>query len=333
MGKQDRHRLESILKFPDDTAGGLMSTDTVTIRPDVTLDVVLRYLRFNDALPDTTDKLFVVNRADKLLGALTLSKLVTNDPELTVAEVFSKDISYIYAETEEHEVAHLFEKRDLVSAPVVDSDKKLLGRITIDDVVDVIRDEADHSLMSLAGLDEEDDLFSPAVRSSRRRSVWLGINLLTALLASWVISKFSATIEQMVALAILMPIVASMGGIAGSQTLTLVIRGLAIGQVGKSNAMKLLYKEILVGLLNGTIWATIIGSLAYYWFDSLQLGLIIGLAILFNLIVASISGATIPMLLQKYGADPALGGGVVLTTITDVVGFFAFLGLATLFLI
>lgn len=333
MDNQDRHRLESILKYPDNTAGGLMSTDTMTIRPDVSLDVVLRYLRLSTTLPDTTDKLFVVNREDKLLGALSLSKLVTNDPNLTVAEVFNSDISYIYAETEEHEVAHLFEKRDLVSAPVVDSEKKLLGRITIDDVVDVIRDEADHSLMSLAGLDEEDDLFSPAIRSTRRRSVWLGINLLTALLASWVISLFSATIEQMVALAILMPIVASMGGIAGSQTLTLVIRGLAVGQVGKSNATQLLYKEMGIGALNGVLWATIIGSLAAYWFNDMQLGFIIGMAIFFNLIVAAIAGATIPMLLQKYGADPALGGGVVLTTITDVVGFFAFLGLAAVFIV
>lgn len=333
MDQQDRHRLESILKYPDDTAGGLMSTDTITVRPDVTLDVVLRYLRFNNTLPDTTDKLFVVNRDDKLLGALPLSKLVTNDPELTVAEVFNTDVNFIYADTEAHEVAHLFEKRNLVSAPVVDADQKLLGRITIDDIVDVIRDEADHSLMSLAGLDEEDDIFSPVVRSSRRRSIWLGINLLTALLASWVISLFSATIEQMVALAVLMPIVASMGGIAGSQTLTLVIRGLAMGQVGKSNALKLLNKEAMVGALNGALWAFIIGALAFIWFDNAQLGIIIGLAILFNLIVASIAGATIPIILQKYGADPALGGGVVLTTITDVVGFFAFLGLAAIFML
>ncbi len=333
MDQQDRHRLESILKYPDDTAGGLMSTDTITVRPDVTLDVVLRYLRFNNTLPDTTDKLFVVNRDDKLLGALPLSKLVTNDPELTVAEVFNTDVNFIYADTEAHEVAHLFEKRNLVSAPVVDADQKLLGRITIDDIVDVIRDEADHSLMSLAGLDEEDDIFSPVVRSTRRRSIWLGINLLTALLASWVISLFSATIEQMVALAVLMPIVASMGGIAGSQTLTLVIRGLAMGQVGKSNSLKLLNKEAMVGALNGALWAFIIGGLAFVWFDNAQLGVIIGLAILFNLIVASVAGATIPIILQKYGADPALGGGVVLTTITDVVGFFAFLGLAAIFML
>jgi len=333
MDKQDRHRLESILKYPDDTAGGLMSTDTITIRPDVSLDVVLRYLRFNSALPDTTDKLFVVDRADKLLGALSLSKIVTLDPESTVGDVYNSDVSYIIAETEVHEVAHLFEKRDLVSAPVVDADKKLLGRITIDDVVDVIRDEADHSLMSLAGLDEEDDIFSPALRSTRKRSIWLGVNLLTALLASWVISQFSATIEQMVALAVLMPIVASMGGIAGSQTLTLVIRGLAVGHIGSSNSLKLVNKEILVGVLNGLLWAIVIGLLAFAWFGGAQLGIIIGLAIFFNLIVASLAGATIPIFLQKYGADPALGGGVVLTTITDVVGFFAFLGLAAVFLL
>lgn len=333
MDKQDRLRLESILQYPDDTAGGLMKIDSVTIRPDVTLDVIQRYIRFRGELPENTDTLFVVNREDKLLGALPLSFLLTKDPELKVAEVYKTNIRSIDVNTDEHDIAHLFEKRDLISAPVIDEHQKLLGRITIDDVVDVIRDEAEHSLLSAAGLDEEDDMFSPVVRSTRRRSIWLGINLLTALLASWVIGLFSATIEQMVALAVLMPIVASMGGIAGSQTLTLMIRGIAIGQVGKSNVLQLMNKELLVGMLNGLLWACIIGALAVAWFNNLQLGIVLAFAIFFNLIVAAIAGATIPLILRHYGADPALAGGVVLTTITDVVGFFAFLGLAAIFLL
>ena len=333
MDKQDRLRLESILQYPDDTAGGLMSIDSVTIRPDVNLDVIQRYIRFRGDLPENTDTLFVVDRDDKLLGALPISYLLTRDPELKVAEVYKPKIKSINVNTDEHEIAHLFEKRNLLSAPVVDDNQKLLGRITIDDVVDVIRDEAEHSILSSAGLDEEDDMFSPVIRSTRRRSIWLGVNLFTALLASWVIGLFSATIEQMVALAVLMPIVASMGGIAGSQTLTLMIRGIAIGQVGKANAFRLMKKEMLVGMLNGLLWAIVIGALAFLWFKNFYLGLVLACAILFNLIVAAIAGATIPLILQRYGADPALAGGVVLTTITDVVGFFAFLGLAAMFLL
>jgi magnesium transporter len=231
------------------------------------------------------------------------------------------------------EVAHLFERLDFVSAPVVDADNKLLGRITIDDVVDVIRDEADHTFMIRAGLHEDDDMFAPVVRSTQRRSVWLGVNLLTALLASWVIGLFDATIEQLVALAVLMPIVASMGGIAGSQTLTLVIRAVALGHVASSNQRLLLRKELSVGALNGLLWSIVIGLIAYFWFESAQLGTIIGLAIMCNLVVAAFSGATIPLLLKRIGIDPALAGSVVLTTVTDVVGFFVFLGLAALFLV
>lgn len=333
MDDQDRARLESILQYPEDTAGGLMSIDSVTIRPDVTLDVIQRYIRFRGELPENTDTLFVVNRDDCLLGTLPISYLLTKDPALNVADVYKPDIKTIHVNTETHEIAHTFEKLNLISAPVVDGSKKLLGRITIDDVVDVIREEAEHSILSQAGLAEAADMFSPVIRSTRQRSVWLGVNLLTALLASWVISGFSATIEEMVALAVLMPIVASMGGIAGTQTLTLMIRGIAVGQVGKSNVAQLIKKEILVGCLNGIIWACIIGTLAFFWFNNLQLGIILAFAILFNLIVAAISGATIPLILQRWGADPALAGGVILTTITDVIGFFAFLGLATFFLL
>ncbi len=333
MDKQDRLRLESIMQYAENTAGGLMSIDNVTVRPDVSLDVIQRYIRFRGELPENTDTLFVINRENSLIGALPISYLLTKDPQLKVTDVYKPDIKAIHVHTETHEIAHTFEKLNLLSAPVIDDHKKLLGRITIDDVVDVIRDEAEHSILSQAGLDEADDMFAPVVRSTRRRSIWLGVNLLTALLASWVINAFSITIEQMVALAVLMPIVASMGGIAGSQTLTLMIRGIAVGQVGKSNASQLIKKELLVGGLNGLMWASIIGTLAFLWFGNLQLGAILSAAIFFNLIVAAIAGATIPLILQRWNIDPALAGGVILTTITDVIGFFAFLGLAAIFLL
>lgn len=332
LNDQNRQRLESVLSYPDDTAGGLMNTDTITVRPDVTLDVVLRYLRMRSELPEATDRLYVVDRGDRYLGALSLSALLTRPEDQIVAQVMDRGINAIPAHLSEREVASLFEKRDLVSAPVIDEQGKLVGRITVDDVVDVIRDEADHSLMSMAGLDEEDDMFAPVLVSARSRAIWLGINLATAFLASWVIGLFEDTLSRVVALAVLMPIVASMGGIAGSQTLTLVIRGLALGRVGSANARRLLFKELAVGLLNGILWALVVAAIAILWFDDFRIGAIIGAAIVVNLIFAAFSGAVIPLLLRRFGADPALGGSVMLTTVTDVVGFMAFLGLATIFL-
>ena len=333
MDEQNRHRLESILKFPEDTAGGLMNVDAITVRPEVSLEVVQRYLKIHETMPEMTDNLYVVDRDDRYLGALPLIDILVRDGKLKVEEVMDPSYVSIDVTMPAHDVAVLFERRNLITAPVLDAQQRLMGRVTIDDVVDVIRDEADHSFMSRAGLDEEDDMFAPVVRSTRRRSVWLGINLLTALLASWVIGLFDATIEKLVALAVLMLVVASMGGIAGSQTLTIVVRGIALGQVVDNNAKQLLRKELAVGGLNGVIWAVVIAFVAYYWFDSVTLGVVIGLAILFNLIVAAFAGATIPLLLRRFGADPALAGGVVLTTVTDVVGFFAFLGMAALFLV
>ncbi len=333
LEEQDRQRLESVLSYPEDTAGGLMDLNTLVVRGDISLDVVLRYLRWRGEIPETTDTLFVANREGKYMGLLTLRDLLTNDPSLTVAEVMQRDVEGIPADMPDWEVAQLFQHRDLVTAPVVDSDGKLLGRITIDDVVDVIREDADHSLMSMAGLTEEEDMFAPVLRSTRRRTLWLAVNLLTAFLASWVIAQFDATIEKLVALAILMPIVASMGGIAGSQTLTLVVRGLALGQISKSNARQLLRKELAVGVLNGAIWAIVIAGVASLWFDSTSLGVVIAAAIVVNLIVAAVAGAVVPLMLRRLGADPALAGSVVLTTVTDVVGFLAFLGLATMFLL
>lgn len=333
MGAQDRIRLESVLSYPEDCAGGLMNIDTVTVRPNVTIDVVLRYLRLRGELPAMTDHLFVVDHDDRFIGLLSITDILTKNPGQMVDQVMKRKFKPIPADMPESDVAGLFEKRDLVSAPVVDADGKLLGRITIDDVVDVIRDEAEHSIMSMAGLDEEDDIFAPVVVSSRRRGIWLGINLITALIASWVIGLFEATIEQVVALAVLMPIVASMGGIAGSQTLTLVIRGMALGHIGPANARHILKKELAVGGLNGLLWALVVAAVTMYWFENFMIGVIIAAAMLINLFAAALAGATIPLLMRKMGIDPALSSSVVLTTVTDVVGFFAFLGLATLVLL
>ncbi|MGR8933236.1 MAG: magnesium transporter [Gammaproteobacteria bacterium] len=333
MNKQDRARLEKVLSYDDDSAGGLMSLDTLTVRADVHIDVVLRYLRWHGKIPSLTDSLFVVDRNDSLQGILPLTVLLTSKPDVTVAAVMETDVQKISADMASAEVALLFEQRNLVSAPVVSEAGILLGRITIDDVVDVIRDEADHSLMSLAGLDEEQDMFAPVFLSAQRRAVWLGINLFTAFLASWVIGLFETTLEKVVALAVLMPIVASMGGIAGSQTLTLVIRGLALKQLGHANAHILLTKELAIGALNGLLWALVVAFIAGVWFQSARLGVLLGGAMMINLVCAGAAGVLIPMVMQRMGVDPALAGGVVLTTVTDVVGFMAFLGLASLYLV
>ena len=328
MDKQDRSRLETVLAYPEDSAGGLMNTDTITIRSEVTLDVVFRYLRLHGELPDHTDALIVVNRFDHYLGQLSFRVLLTSDPALTVAEVMNQEKPAILVNMPDNEVAQIFENRDLISAPVVNSENQLLGRITIDDVVDVIRDEAEHSLMSMAGLDEEGDMFAPVLVSTRRRAVWLGINLMTAFLAAWVIGLFQTTLDKVVALAVLMPVAASMGGVAGTQTLTLVVRGLALGQIGRTNARMLLWKELGVGVLNGMLWAVVVGVVAIAWFDDLRIGGFIAAAMLINLITAAVAGFSVPLLLRRFGMDPALGGSVALTTITDVVGYASFLGLA-----
>ncbi|WP_075187254.1 magnesium transporter [Teredinibacter haidensis] len=331
MSDQDRGRIEAVIAYDEETAGGLTNTDTITVRPRFTLDVVLRYLRRHTELPPSTDSLIVVNRKDDYLGLLPLSTLLTNDPSVTVREVMVTDTNAIPAGMSDKDVAKLFEQHDWVSAPVVDDQGKLLGRITIDDVVDVIREDADHSLMSLAGLDEDEDTFATVGRSIPRRAVWLGINLLTAILASSVISLFDATIDKVVALAVLMPIVASMGGVAGSQTLTVVIRGMALGHIGSSNLGWLLSREVRVGLVNGVLWAAVMAALAAWWFDDITIAIILSTAMVINLVTAALAGALLPVTLKAMKIDPALAGGVTLTTVTDVVGFFAFLGLATYF--
>ena len=330
MDSQDRQRVEDVLSYDEDSAGGLMNTDVVTVRPDITIDVVLRYIRRYRELPPMTDNLWVVNRRDEFIGQVPISKILISDPTTTIREIMETEIEPLIVSTHEDEVAQRFERLDLVSAPVVNENGKLLGRITIDDVVDVIRASADHSLMSQAGLDEDEDIFAPLVRTVRRRSIWLGINLLTAFLASAVIGMFEATLEQVVALAILMPVVASMGGIAGTQALTIVIRGMALGRVGSANIRALLSREVVIGSANGLFWSTIVGLAAYVWFGDFTLGYVIAIAIIVNLIVAALVGTLLPGFLKSMQIDPALAGGVVLTTVTDVVGFFCFLGVATL---
>ena len=330
LDEQSRQRLQKVLSFPDDVAGGLMSTDVITIRADLTFDVVLRYLRRHSEIPPNTDNLIVVNRNDRFVGLLPLSTVLVSDPAISVREMMITDQDAINAEVSATEVARRFERNDWISAPVVDDEGKLLGRITIDDVVDVIREEADHSLTSLARLAEE-DTFATAWQSAPRRAVWLGVNLATALLASSVINLFQGTIEKVVALAVLMPIVASMGGIAGTQSLTILIRAMAMGQINDRNQLWLVGRESLVGLLNGALWALVIAVTASLWFDDAVLGIIIGCAMLINLITAGVAGAGLPIVLRRLQVDPALAGGVLVTTITDVIGFLAFLGLATLF--
>lgn len=330
MDSQDRQRVEDVLSYDEDSAGGLMNTDVVTVRPDITVDVVLRYIRRYRELPPMTDNLWVVNRRDEFIGQVPISKILISDHNTTIREIMQTEVEPLIVSTHEDEVAQRFERLGLVSAPVVNESGKLLGRITIDDVVDVIRASADHSLMSQAGLDEDEDIFAPLVRTVKRRSVWLGINLLTAFLASGVIGMFEATLQQVVALAILMPVVASMGGIAGTQALTIVIRGMALGRVGSANIRALVSREVLIGTANGLFWSLVVGFAAFLWFGDFTLGYVIALAIIVNLIVAAVVGTLLPGYLKSLQIDPALAGGVILTTVTDVVGFFCFLGIATL---
>ena len=333
LDAQERARLESVLRYEEDTAGGLMNLDVVTVRPDVTLETVARLLRRRGEIPEKTNRLFVVDRENRYIGSLRLADLLINDPEQTVENLVMTDLPAVPVDMDDAEVARLFEQLNLLTAPVVDAGGRLLGRITVDDVVDVIRDEGDRSLMSMAGLDEEEDLFSPVLAASRRRTLWLAANLATVLVAAWVIGRFEATIREMVALAVLMPVVASMGGIAGSQTLTIVIRGLALGQISAANFGALMSRELWVGLINSLVWAGVVGLVAVLWFGIPELALVAGAALAINLLCAALSGAGIPMLLKRLDIDPALAGGVILTTVTDVVGFLSLLGLGAWFLV
>ncbi len=331
MDEQNRLRLASVLSYPEDTAGGLMNTDVISVRADVSLDAVTRYLRRMENIPERTDNLMVVDRENQYLGVLSVIDILVGDSEESVGELMIEEAG-ISTDLSANEVAKIFEQRDWISAAVVNDEGMLLGRITVDDVVDVIQDEAEQTVRSMAGLGD-DDMFAPVFASTKRRAVWLGINLATAFLGAWVIGRFEDTIQQLVALAVLMPVVAGMGGVAGSQTLTIAIRGIALGQLSKINARALMLKEAAVGILNGLAWASVVSVIVILWFGNVFLGVIIGLAMIINLIVAAFAGAVIPMGLKRYGIDPAIAGGVLLTTVTDVVGFMTFLGLASIFLV
>jgi magnesium transporter len=314
------------------TAGRIMQTEVRTLRPDVNLSTALRYLRRYN-LTIKTDSVIVIDRKKRYLGKLFFADLVTGHPGQTVGQIMDRETMPIQADTPMRDIARLFEQRDLVSVAVVNEDNELLGRISISEVLDIIREEADRTLLNMAGLEEDEDLFAPILPSAQRRAIWLGINLVTAFLAAWVIGLFEATLENVVALAILMPIVASMGGIGGSQTLTLAIRGLALGQISDSNSRWLLFKEVAIGGLNGMVWALVVAVITVMWFGSIGIGIVIGAALIINMITAALFGIIIPLVLDKLGIDPALSGSVVLTTVTDVVGFLSFLGLGTLFLL
>lgn len=333
LDRQDRERLAQVLAYPEDSAGGLMDPDVLTIRPDVTLDVVLRYLRVRGELPEVFDLLFVTDRQGRYLGSLKLSDLLTKDPASLVSDLMDTSAITIPVDLHESQVAMEFEHHDLVTAPVIDSNRQLLGWISVDDVVDVIRDEAEHTVLTMAGLDEEDDMFAPIVQTALRRWVWLGVNLITAFLAAFVLYSFEPTLDQIVATAVLFPIVMSMGGIAGTQTLTLMIRGMATGQVSASNTPALLRKELAVGLLNGIVFSIVIAAIAMIWYNDIALGMVMGTAILLNLLAGALAGALVPVVLKRMSVDPALAGGVVLTTVTDVIGILAFIGLATFILL
>ena len=332
MDAQRRKEIKQNLSYEEGTAGRLMHTDAITVRSDITLETVQRYLQRHDTVPDDTNVLMVVDRENHFLGAISILDLVLHPPEKKVADVMEDDWKTLLPETPEKDVIQAFENHDWYSAPVVDKEGYFLGRIVVDDVIDSMRDEADRAILGSVGLDEDEDLFAPILPSVGRRTIWLALNLVTAFLASWVIGQYEPVLEKIVALAVLMPIVASMGGIAGSQTLTLTIRGLAMGQVVNSNTRPLLKKELGIGLLNGLLWSSIVSVAAYFWFDE-GIAMVIGAALILNMLAAALAGIIVPISLHRMNIDPALSGAVILTTVTDVVGFMSFLGLASLFLL
>jgi len=331
MSIQNRMRIEKVLSYPEDSAGGLMNTDVIAVRKNHTLDVVMRYLRMQGSIPESTNKIFVVNRRNEYLGSLNLNKLLISDLSLHVEDVYKEDDKAIEVRMNDSEVARTFEQDDLISAPVIDDSGKLLGRITIDDVVDVIRDDADEVLRQFSGLEE--DTFAKTSIAIKSRALWLGLNLITAFIAASFIDIFKETIAQVVTLAVLMPIVASMGGVAATQTLTIMVRGMALGQIGRTNIVWLIKRETLVGLSNGILWAAVVGFVASWWFQDILIAQIIAIAMIFNLLVGVLSGVFIPLLLRSINLDPGIGGTVIVTTITDVTGFVSFLGLASIFLL
>ena len=330
MSQRDQKRIKEALVYPEDSAGGLMNTDIISVRPKHSIEVVMRYLRAQKKLPKNTDQIFVVSRDNKYLGALPVSSILVSEPSLNTRELMETATKPLDADLIDKDVARLFEQNDWVSAPVVDKNSRLIGRITIDDVVDVIIEDADQNFLGMAGIAE--DTFAAPARAARGRVLWLSINLMTAFIASMTIGLFQATIDQIVYLAILMPIVASMGGVAGTQTLTIVIRGLTLQQINSSNLNWLFKREVAVSIVNGMVLSILVGGITYLWFESLILSLVISIAMVINLISSAIAGILIPIILRKFNQDPAIAGSVVVTTVTDVIGFFSFLGLAAIFL-
>ena len=330
MSQRDQKRIKGALVYPEDSAGGLMNTDIISVRPKHSIEVVMRYLRAQKKLPKNTDQIFVVSRENKYLGALPVSSILVSEPSLNTRELMETATKPLDADLIDKDVARLFEQNDWVSAPVVDKNSHLIGRITIDDVVDVIIEDADQNFLGMAGIAE--DTFAAPARAARGRVLWLSINLMTAFIASMTIGLFQATIDQIVYLAILMPIVASRGGVAGTQTLTIVIRGLTLQQINSSNLNWLFKREVAVSIVNGMVLSILVGGITYLWFESLVLSLVISIAMVINLISSAIAGILIPIILRKFNQDPAIAGSVVVTTVTDVIGFFSFLGLAAIFL-
>ncbi len=331
---REQARVREVMSYPEDTVGALMDFDLVKVREDVTLEVVARYLRRFEALPDHTDKLFVIDRDDRLRGILTLEALLVNEPETEVGEVMQASGLILFrAEDEARQAASAFERYDLVSVPVVDKDRRLIARLTVSDVVDYIQEENEAEILGNAGLLEEEDIFAPVLRSVKNRWAWLAINLVTAVIASRVIDLFEGSIEKLVALAALMPIVAGIGGNAGNQTITMIVRAIAMGQVQPSAWRRLILKELGVALINGLVWGAVVGVLAGVVYDNPGLGLVMVAAMTLNLLLAATAGVLIPLLRQRLGRDPALGSSVMITGLTDSGGFFIFLGLATLFLL
>ncbi len=331
MSKRDRLRIKEVLEYPEDSAGGLMNTDIISVRPKHSLEVVMRYLRAQRELPKNTDQIFVVSRENKYLGSLPISSILVSDPSLNVRELMETEVQPLEATLDDKDVSRLFEQNDWVSAPVIDDKSRLIGRITIDDVVDVIMEDADQNFLGMAGVAE--DTFAAPARAARSRILWLSINLLTAFIASMTISLFQTTLDKIVYLAILMPIVASMGGVAGTQTLTIMIRGLTLQQINKSNLKWLYKREVAVSILNGVFLSVMVGAVTYFWFGDAVIASLICVAMVVNLISSAIAGIFIPIILRKFNQDPAIAGSVVVTTVTDVIGFFSFLSLATFFLI
>lgn len=333
LDSKEREQLQSALSYTEDQVGSLMDFELVKIRADVTLEVVLRYLRRFEELPDQTDKIFVVDEDNRVQGVLPLKTLLVSDPDAQVDAVMARDVVVFHPEDDSGDAAQAFERYDLITAPVVNADNQLIGRLTVDEMVDVIREESDSEVLSMAGLKEEEDLFASVWDSVKNRWAWLAINLVTAFVASRVIGVFEGAIEQLVALAALMPIVAGIGGNSGNQTTTMIVRALALGQLQTSSAMRLWRKELGVSMVNGLVWGGIIGLIASLLYGSFSLGLVMTAAMTLNLMLAATIGVMIPMLMVRAGRDPAMGSSVMITACTDSGGFFIFLGLATLFLL